>query len=163
LRATSTKLSQNPLLPTSANRLVPPSPARIAIAAVITAAACTAISIAVVLFPLHDRVVCTCRLQFSPFLPFLPLRCYCSLLFLYVVRSVSPLLVSCSPKPVRAQLPRAAQPRPNSFEPGPAVPVALPPTLPPRDLLLARPSLVSGPPALPPTTTRRWFPLCRCR
>jgi hypothetical protein len=111
LRATPTKLSQNPLLPASANLLVPSYTARIAIAAVITSAACTAIFTAVVLFyfPPRSRVACTCRIQFRHF------RLFCLSApgvrrFPYVSRSgVSPPLVSCSAEPVRAQLFRAAQ------------------------------------------------------
>jgi hypothetical protein len=114
LRATPTELSQTPPptpLPTSANLLVPPCTARTAIAAVITAAACTAISTAVVLFPLRDRVVFTCRLQFRLFRLFCLSAAVGVRRFSYVVRSVSPPLVSCSTtcKPVRAQLLRAAQ------------------------------------------------------
>ena len=110
MRATPTELSQNPLLPTSANLLVPSCTARIVIAAVITTAACTAIFTATVFFhfPPRSRVACTCRLQFRHF------RLFCLSdaavrRFPYVIRSVSPPLVSCSAEPVRAQLPRAAQ------------------------------------------------------
>jgi hypothetical protein len=108
LRATPTKLSQNPLLPTSANPLVPSCTARAAIAAVITAAACIAISTAVALFPLRHRVACTCRLQFRHFRIFyLPAAAVRRFPY-YVIRSVLPPLVSCSTEPVRAQLLRLA-------------------------------------------------------
>ena len=86
LRATPIKLSQKPLLPASANPLVPPCTASTAIAAVITAVlACTAISTAVALFPLsYCTALCCLPLSspVSPFLPFLPLRCCRSSLFL---------------------------------------------------------------------------------
>jgi hypothetical protein len=62
LRATPTELSQNLLLPASANSLVPPCTARTVIADAITAAAYAVISIAVVPFPLRDRVVCCLHL-----------------------------------------------------------------------------------------------------
>jgi hypothetical protein len=90
------KLSQNPLLPASANPLVPPCTASIAIAAVITAVACTAISTAVTPFPLRDRVVCTCRLQFRHFRLFC-LSAAAARRISDVVRFASPPLVSCSP------------------------------------------------------------------
>jgi hypothetical protein len=70
---------------------------------------------------------------------------------------VSPPLVSCSTEPVRAQLPRAAQDQTrSSLAPQSPLPSPLL-NLPPSGegaATLARPSLMSGPPALPPTTTR---------
>ena len=107
MRATPTKRSQNPLLPASANLLVPSCTARTAIADVITAAACIAISTAVALFPLRDCVACTCRLQFCVCLSCLSPAAVRR--FPYVVRSVSPPLVSCSTEPVRIELLPAAQ------------------------------------------------------
>jgi hypothetical protein len=88
----------------------PYEPARPPLVRAFTAAACTAIFTAVVLFhfPPHSRVACTCRIQFRHF----RLSCLSAAAvrrFPYVVRFLSPPLVSCSTEPVRAQLPRAAQ------------------------------------------------------
>jgi hypothetical protein len=163
LRATPTKLSQNPLLPASVNLLVPPCTASTAIAAVITAVACTAISTAVTLFLLHDRVVCPCRLQFRLFFVFSasPL-----LLFVAFPMSLAPYRLCLCPAPLSPFGASFSEPRKTklvrAWSRGPRCP---PPCstspLPGRELPLARPSLMSPPPALPPTTTRCCFPLCR--
>jgi hypothetical protein len=141
-RAAQVGQTQSSLAPRSP---LPFCTARTASAAAITAAAWTA---------------CTCRLQFRH----LFLHCISAAAarhFPYVVRSLSPPLVSCSTEPVRAQLPRAAQDQTRSgLAPRSPLPSALPPahtpphthTLPGREQLLARPPLMRGPPALPPTT-----------
>jgi hypothetical protein len=116
LRATRTKLSQNLLLPTSANLLAPSCTARIAIAAVITAAACTAISTAVVLLSLSSaQSCCSAALclhlssQVPPFSSFLSLRCCRSSLSL--CRSFAPYRLRLCPAPLSPFGPSCPEPR----------------------------------------------------
>jgi hypothetical protein len=86
--------------------------------------------------------------------------------FFYVVRSVSPPLVSCSTEPVRAQLLRAAQDQTRSSlaprSPLPSPLLKLPPS---GEGAATSKAVIDDahrpPPALPPTTACRCFPLCR--
>jgi hypothetical protein len=131
LRATPTKLSQNPShlrqspCPTSCT-------ARIAIAAVITTAACTATFTAAVLFHFlpRSRVACTLHLSspVSPFSSFLPLRCCRSSLSLCHSLRVASACVLC-PAPLSPFGPSCPEPRkakPNRAWPhGPRCPPAL--------------------------------------
>jgi hypothetical protein len=164
LRATPTKLSQNPLLPASANLLVPPCTACIAIAAVITTAACTAIFTATVFFhfPPRSRVACACRLQFRLFClfclsaaaPFAPCR------LRLCPAPLSPFGPSCS-EPRKAKLNRAWPRGPRCPPALLAPPLLLPSLLPPVPPVLAVAPVSPSFSSLPLRCCRSSLFLCR--
>jgi hypothetical protein len=94
----------------------------------------------------------------SPLLPFVALpMSFAPCRLRLCPAPLSPFGPSCS-EPAQDQTRSSLAPR-SPFVALSHLPPAQPP--PSRELPLARPSLMSPPPALPPTTTRCCFPLCR--